>query len=167
MRALYLPLIPWHPASKSFTPGEGPDRLELYRRLASQGIAVDVLDPGNPLWNRIAGTSPFLGSLDPFRALRVALLKRRYDVVIGGFHSSATSLLLLKAVSRFPTPVVLWDITLTEGWKLGDRILDFTVPRTSGIMVLGASQKAHIERRWSNHPPIEVIGHGVDASFYS
>jgi glycosyltransferase involved in cell wall biosynthesis len=167
LRVLFLPLMQWLPYRKCFSPGTGPDPFELHNHLLELGITTEIIDPGNHLWKPFARHGPLVESLDPLRGLRVALTKRKFDLIVSVFQGSAVPLLLLKSLTFFRTPIALWDIGLTENWLLGDRVLDYVVPRVQSIMVLGSNQKPYITRRWKLQASIEVIGHQVDTQFFS
>jgi glycosyltransferase involved in cell wall biosynthesis len=158
LRAVVLPPTAWRPAREAFRPGNGPDPLEVFRHLADNGIDISVIDPGKRPLNPLAGRGTVLESLDPLRALRVLTGHRRADIVVSVFEGSALPIMLLRRLAWFKVPVVLWDIGLTEGWRLREHILDRVVP--------SASQKVYIERRWG-HSGVEVLGHGVDTKFFT
>ena len=161
-----VPPILWQPYRRGFTPGSGPNPLLLDSLLAQQGFELTVLDPYPRPWNPFGGMNSVLQSLDPLRALRILARERRFDLVVSVFEGNALPLLLLRRLFGFRTPIVLWDIGLTENWRLRERILNFVVPRIDGIMVLAASQKAYIEKRWAPTCPVTVVGHSIDVDFY-
>jgi len=167
LRILFLPPMPWVPTRRSFVSGTGPDPSQLDRELQALDIETTIIDPHGRPWNPFAGRNTLLESLDPLRALRVLARERRFDLIVSVFEGAALPLLALRGVARFRTKIVLWDIGLTESWRLRERILDFVVPRVDGIMVLGSNQKPYIEGRWRPHGPVEVIGHRIDTLFFS
>ena len=166
-RALFLPPMPWNPARRSYVPGSGPDPLELDRQLETLGIETAIFDPHGRPWNPFAGRNTLLESFDPLRALRVLSRERNFDIVVSVFEGAALPLLALRRLMRFRTKIVLWDIGLTEQWKLRERTLNFVVPRVDGILVLGSNQKPYIEQRWHARTPVEVVGHRIDTTFFS
>lgn len=167
MRVLFLTLQQTMQYERSFVPGSGPDPFELPKQLRELGIESEAVDPGSYLWKPFAKHSPLVESIDPIRGVKVALTKRRFDLVVSVFQGPAVPVLLLRRLTFFKTPVVLWDISLTESWAIGNRILNYVVPRVRAIMVLGANQKRYIAKRWSAPPPVEIIGHRVDTCFYA
>lgn len=166
-RALFIPPIPWQPYRRSFTPGVGPNPGLLDTLLAGHGFEATVLDPYKRPLNPFGGMNSVLQSLDPARALRILTRERSFDIVVSVFEGNAAPLILLRRLFGFKTPIVLWDIGLTESWRLRERLMDFVVPRVEGIMVLASSQKAYIERRWAPKCPVMVIGHSIDTDFYT
>lgn len=167
LRVLFLPPMPWVPARRSYIPGTGPDPFQLDRELEELGIESTVIDPLGRPWNPFARRSTVLESLDPLRALRVLMQERHFDLIVSVFEGAAVPLLALRRLARFHTKIVLWDIGLTENWRLRERIQDFVVPRAEGIMALGSNQKPYIEKRWRRHAPIEIIGHRIDTHFFA
>ena len=167
LRVLILPPMPWMPERQSFHPGHAPDPLEIYDHLETYGISTTLLDPNKRPWNPLAGQNTLLESLDPSRALRVLLRERQFDLVVSVFEGSAAPLLAARRLVGYRPKIALWDIGLTERWRLRERVLDFVVPRVDGIMVLGSNQKPYIQRRWRPRATIEVIYHYVDTQFFS
>ena len=166
IRAVIAPPIYWMSDRKSFLLDMAPDPFKLFETLEASGIQFELIDPGHRPWNPFAGKSSLLQSLDPLRSLKILLGRRSSDLVVSVFEGSAVCILALRRLFGFKGAVVLWDIGLTESWRLRERILDFVVPRADAIMVLGSSQKAYIERRWSPKRPVIVIFHYVDSNFY-
>jgi glycosyltransferase involved in cell wall biosynthesis len=167
LQALILPPMPWQPERDAYRPQSAPDPFALDRHLAAHGIDTILIDPGRRPLNPLAGHGPVLGSLDPWRALRVLLSERRADIAVSVFEGAALPIALLRGLAAFRVPLVVWDLGLTESWKLRERILDRVVPRVDGIFLLSASQKHYVEARWGRRHDVEVLGHGVDATFFS
>ena len=167
LRALLLPPIPWGPERAAFRPGAGPDPFDLDRLLAAHGIATELLDVGGWPWNPLAGRGTVLQGIDPLRAVRTLLRQRSIDIVVGIFESPALLPVLARRVGLMAAPVVVWDLGLTEGWRLRERILDRVVPAADGLLVLSASQRDYIARRWSRRDGVEVVGHRVDTTFFT
>lgn len=167
MRVLFAPSIPWAPQQKSFVAGEGPDPLKLYRLLSQRGISCQFADPFGAPWNLFAGQAPFLQSLDPLRGLQIALFKRDVDVVVSVFEGAATSVGTLRPLLGLKAKLAMWDIGLTE-WRLREAIINYTLPRTDSLFVLGGNQVEHIRARYkTGRCDISAIGHYIDSEFYS
>jgi glycosyltransferase involved in cell wall biosynthesis len=157
----------WQPERDAFQPGVTPDPFEVYEQLARHGIDAVLIDPGRRPLNPFAGGATLLEALDPLRALRVLLRERRADIVISVFEGAALPLVLLRRLTAFRVPIVLWDLGLTEHWKLRERVLDLTVPQVDGIFVLSASQQPYIRARWGRQDGVEVIGQHIDTRFFA
>ena len=167
LRVVLLPPMAWQPERDAFKPGACPNPFEIYERMAQQGIDTLLIDPGRRPLNPFAGGSTLLEALDPLRALRVLLTERRADFIISIFEGAALPLLLMRRLTAFRVPIVLWDLGLTERWRLRERVLDLVIPRADGIFVLSASQKPYIGTRWGRVDGIEVIGQHVDTRFFA
>lgn len=166
LRAVMLPPIAWQPARTDHVPGGMPDPFVVEEVLRAHGIETTLIDPGTRPWNPLAGKNSVLNGLDPLRGLRVLLRERRADILVCVAEAPAVPLVLLRRLLGVRIPIALWDIGLTETWKLRERILDLVVPRVEAIMVLGSSQVPYIEGRWHPRARLEVIGHMVDAAFW-
>lgn len=166
LRAILLPPTAWQPARDSHRPGVDPDPMKVFRALSDSGIDTVLMDPNKWPFNPLAGRGTVLESLDPLRALRVLLMERDADIIVSIFEGAAMPITLLRRLTGSRVPVVLWDLGLTEQWRLRERILDHVVPRVAGVFVLGASQKTYIEQRWGR-VAVEVLGHSVDTDFFA
>ena len=167
LRALILPPMPWQPERDAYQPAAAPDPFALERHLAAYGIDTLLIDPGKPPLNPLASRGTVLGSLDPWRALRILLSKRRADIAVSVFEGAALPLVMLRGLAAFRVPLVVWDLGLTETWALRERILNRVVPQVDGLFLLSASQQRYVETRWGRRDGVEVLGHAVDTSFFS
>lgn len=167
LRVLLLPPIAWQPDRDAYRSGCGPDPFAVVERLATHGIEALLIDPGRRPLNPFAGRHSLLEGLDPLRALRTLVRYRNIDLAVAVFEGPALPLELLRGVFRWRVPVVLWDIGLTETWRLRERILDRVVPRVAGIFVLSANQQPYIAARWGRRDGVELLGHSVDTDFFA
>ena len=165
MKALFAPSVPWVPAQKSFVPGVGPNPLRLYELLQEQGISSTFADPYPYPWNPFSGKDTLLQSLDPLRALRIALRERDADVVVSVFEGAATSVGALRPLLRLDAALAMWDLGLTN-WQLRNKIIDFTLPRIDELLVLGQNQVGYVKQYHAPCASITAIGHYIDADFY-
>lgn len=166
IRAVFLPPMAWKPELNSYIQGESPDPFQLYAELRKQGIDASVSDPFPRPWNPFAGKDTLFESLDPLRALKWVLRQRRADILVSVFEGAAAPLGILRSLGILKIPVCLWDIGLTETWRMRQHIIDITVPRVDGIMVLGNSQERYIRQRWHPKGLIRVVHHRVDTEFF-
>ena len=166
LRALILPPMNWTRSYQSFTAGTGPNPHEVYEVLAEHGFETEILDPHQLPWNPFAGRNTLLDSLDITRALRVLITRRHVDIVVSVAEGGAVPLVMARSLFGFLPPIVLWDLGLTEKWKLRERVLDISVPRVEGIMVLSESQVPYITNRWHPKTKPRVIHHHVDTTFF-
>jgi len=166
LRAVLLPPTPWQPEIDAFRPGEAPNPLELIEGFTANGIDLVNYDPGTGLLNPFAKHSTLLQGADILRALRVMLTERQADLVISIHEGGAVPLVLLRRLMGFGVPIVLWDVGLTEEWKLRERILGLLIPRVEGICVLSESQKPYIKARWGRETGVANILQHVDTKFW-
>lgn len=165
INALILPPMAWAPEFRAFVPNTAPNPFRIYEEMKKYGINTTISDPLPRPWNPFSG-KPLLRSLDLIRALKTIVNQRRADIIISVFEGGAASLIPMRCLGILRTPLCLWDIGLTEDWKLRERILDITVPRVDALMVLGSSQERYIRQRWKPKGQIHVIHHHVDAEFF-
>lgn len=166
IRALFVPpnRNPWLP--QTFVPGEGPDPFNIIRELEKEGIASETFEPLPAPWNPFAGKDSLLQSFDPLRALRIAFDQRRIDIIVTIFEGASATLGMLKILGLLRRPICVLDVGLTEAWKLRRRVLDFTLPRSDGIMVLGSNQEEYIRRTWNVKGQVFTVGHHLDVDFF-
>lgn len=165
-KILVLPPIHW-PVQPSDNTGEGPNVWRLFDALGEHGIDVTVLNPGQAPWNPFAGRGTFLQALDPWRALDVLLRKRRYDAVVTVFQAGAVPLLLLRNISFFFKPIVLWDMNLVPDWRLGQWSMALAAKRSDLLLTLTKVQADYIESAFNPASRPMTIGHYVDEQFYA
>lgn len=166
LRVLMLPPIHWLPARKSYVPGTAPDPFILDKMLGNHGIDLSIIDPYPLPYNPFAGQHNLIQSLDPWRTVRVLARESQFDVIVSVFEGAALPLLKLRKIFAFGTPIVMWDIGLTDGWRLRKLVQNQVVPYIDGIMVLGGNQKDYISNTWPTNRNVEVIGHYVDGEFF-
>jgi glycosyltransferase involved in cell wall biosynthesis len=165
-RVLMIPPIPWLPYRQMVGEDNGPVPQRLDAALQGLGWSVDILDPGTRPWNPFGGMNPLVQSFDPLRALKILARKRHYDLIVSVFEGNAAPLLMARHIFGFRTKIILWDVGLTETWRLRMRVLDYVLPRVDGIMVLSTAQKHYIEAKWRLRAPVQMIGHSVDTLFF-
>jgi len=166
IRVVIVPPNPREPYRRSFRPGIGPNPFLAYEHLERQGIKTRFLDPTGRPWNPFAGRNPLLQSIDPVRTAKIILQQKHIDIVVSVTEGGAALLSLLKSALMPRVRVVIWDLMPVEDWQLSNRLLDITIPRVDGIMVLGSNQGEYIRQRWNPSGKIVVIGHGVDTDFF-
>ncbi len=138
---LLPPHARWAPWTDPPDPGE-PDVEKTYRLLAAEGWSTRRFDTLPLPWNPWARAHSVMGAIDPLRALRVLLLHRDTDLVIGFFESSVLIILLLRRVLGFRGRVVIYDVGVAGGWKLRATILRLVLPRADRLLPLGTAQVA-------------------------
>lgn len=167
LKAIFAPSSRWGDMRAGHRPGDEPGMRPLFDALRAEDVEPIVVDQGEWPLNPLARRGPALASLDPGRAVRLGLFHRDADIIVSVFEGAAWSLVKLRRLLGYRVPIVIWDVSLTESWKLKERILDATIPKIDNVFLLDSSQAAYVERRW--HPPYRplVVGHQVDADFFA
>lgn len=164
-RPISVVLIPperWQNERDAWRPGEGPDPWLIYREMERHGVAVELMDPAALTLRLLRGANPFYTGFDPLRALRVLALRRRVDMVLSVFDSSAALPLLLRGPARFRPRIALWDITPNELWRPRRLLQRWLLPRCDHVFVLS---RFHAD--WLARPGrVSVVGQHVDADFF-
>jgi hypothetical protein len=156
LRALVLTRVPRRQT------GTRPDSRELFRCLAAHGIDAEVADLSPWPLNPLRGRHSLLESLDPYRAVKVLLNRRRYDVLLAFGEGPAA---LLIPWRRLLPPILVWDISPDEDWQLRKRLQDYVLPRVAGVLSIHSAQAPYIANRWGI--PAWTVGFSVDTTFYS
>lgn len=160
------PPEPWQPARDRYRGGESPDPMAIYRAMAAEGVDVTLLDPYPRPWNPFFEWHPIYMGLDPVRAMNVIFGKRKIDMVLSVFEASCAVPLLLRRVCFYKPKIAMWDIVPEEVWKPRRLLQDFVVPRIDHVFLLGAAQRAYLDRRWQAAERSTVVHQHVDADFY-
>lgn len=165
LEMLLMPSEPWGPSWAAVSPGAAPDPAHVFELMADLGIKTTLLDPNGRPWNPLSG-KPIYEGLDPARALRVLLRKRRCDLVLARFETPAIPLLAARNLFGFKPLIAAIDIGFAETWRMRERMLDFAVPRLDGIFVLSSNQVDYLRRRYNTKAVVRYISQHVDTSFY-
>ncbi len=122
-------------------PHPNPSRDDGFtEKLIEQGYPSQVIalspKPLNPLrnWNY------FIAALDIIRALRVLMFHRKASEVVSIFESGGLFILLLRKLFLFSPPVILWDASISNPWRVVKTIQKITLCRYDGFLMLTESQ---------------------------
>jgi glycosyltransferase involved in cell wall biosynthesis len=161
-----FPGVPWLTAIAEYQPGQAPDPLLLFAVMRDRGIHIDVVDPYPFPANPFARGNQLYRGLDPARAADVVVRgKKKYDLIISVFESSALFPLVLRRFSAFPPLVAVWDVDLTE-WRARKCVQRMVLPRVDHIFVLSTYQIRLLQERWNRHHGVTFIGQHIDTEFY-
>ncbi len=166
LRVLLLTSIPYAPRESLAARGEHPRPMVAAELRRDHGIDVDVRDPGADWKNPFRNKHPFFRGLDPVRALRVMAARRHYDLVVSGNDGAAVSLVALRKIFRFRTPIVVWDLSPATRWRIRAAAQNWTIPRLDGVIAVNDIQQPYIAERWGKHVPVVTVHHWVDTDFY-
>ena len=166
LRVLLLTSIPYAPLEAAAARGDGPRPMVAEELRRDHGIDVDVVDPGLGWTNPFRKSHPFFRGLDPARALGTMLWRRDYDLVVSGNDGAEVSLIALRGLFRFRTPIVVWDLSPAEAWRVRVIAQNWTLPRVDGVIAVNDIQQPYIAERWGRHVPVVTVHHWVDTEFY-
>lgn len=161
-----FPGVPWLPAIADYQAGHAPDPLFLYEIMRKSRINVDVVDPYPFPANPFAHSNQLYRGLDLVRAADVIFRsKKKYDLIISIFESSAFFPLLLRKLTT-PRPLLaIWDIDLTE-WRARKFVQRLVLPRVDHIFVLSTYQIRLLKEQWNRRHGVTFIGQHIDTEFY-
>lgn len=167
MRVVLVASEDWIPGMKSFTLGDCPDPVILYRLLAEKyAIDVEVVDPVLP--SNLPGLRrhTVYRGVDPLRALKLLFSRREVDLVVAVFESSVAVLSLLRRLMWFKPKLVMWDIVPDEVWRPRKWLQNIAVPRVDHLLVLSENQIPYLQRRWGVGDKVTTVWQHVDTDFY-
>lgn len=165
LRLLAIPNTRQEGRFAEYSPGSDPDPEREYAILWRGGVRKILYDLNPFPLNPLAGMPVFYAGLDLARALRILLFERQADIVMCIFENTAFFLVLLRALFRFKPRILLLEVS-ARGWKPRDIILDFVVPRVDHIIALTEHSRAYVESSYRVKAPVEVLGPGIDESFF-
>ncbi|MSP03130.1 MAG: glycosyltransferase [Acetobacteraceae bacterium] len=166
MRVLLLPSIPYGPLERLAAVGDHPRPGVTEELRRDHGIDVDTLDPDTSWKNPFGRMHPFFRGLDPLRSLRVLIARRNYDLIVSGNDGAAVALTAARGLFWFRTPIVIWDLSPAERWRVRIAAQNWTIPRSDGVIAVNDIQKPYIAQRWGKHVPVITVPHWVDTEFY-
>jgi glycosyltransferase involved in cell wall biosynthesis len=166
LRVLLLVPNPRLALQTNYVPGEQPNPFDFWQILAQHGVDVDIMDPTPWPLNPLARWHSFYRSLDPYRALKVLLYRRDYDLLISAGDGSAALPILLRRLFRFKTPILIWDLSPATRWRLRKRIQDYVLPRLTAVIAINSGQVRHIAERCGPGVQVVVSGYAIDTAFY-
>ncbi len=147
-------------------PAETPDQSDGLSALGSRGFDITIEDPLPFPWNPLANRHEVYCALDPLRALRLALFRRRYDAIVSVGSSSAFLTHRALAATLKPTPIVMIDPAMSYDWPLRKRLQDRILPKVSHVIVYGRVQLDYLAREYGESPTGVFIPHRADTRFY-
>lgn len=166
IRVAILPSGPWRPKRAVNRDGIGTEGNIFDQTMRDHGIEIEIIDPYSGILNPLAKYGVVFGAIDPLRSLQILLRYRSHDMIISVFESGSLLILLLRKVFRFRVKIAIWDVSLTENWKIKETISALTIPRADAIFVLSTPQEDYIRRKWKQSKNIRRIGHMVDTAFF-
>ena len=165
-RVLFLPPVAWLAEWRRPADDTAPSSAGFIAAFRARGIEPEVIDPLGFPWNPLARKHPLFRGLDPLRSLFVLLFRRGVDAVVPVFEGPALLLALLRRLCLFRPRLLMWDIGLTDDWRIRMSMQRLLIDRVDGIMVLDRGHGVAIDGTWPHHAAVHPIGYSVDTAFY-
>jgi glycosyltransferase involved in cell wall biosynthesis len=146
----------------------GPDAYNPRREeamLRTLGFDMETIPAFGLPFNPAARMHNAYLGLDPLRAIRILLTRRRAALICAHLES-AVVLLLLRRLFRFRPPVVIWEVPFSPGWAFRERIGRLAMARADGAVVFSSSQIGLARQTYGAASPVWFIPFAVDLTFF-
>ena len=153
------------PDRHEFLPEPAPDRHCVPELPAASGLTTEIVTIQGQPWNPAAHLHEAFAGLDPLRALRI-LLTRRKAALICAHLESAVVLLLLRRLFRLRSPIVVWEVPWSPGWRYREFVNRLAVTRADCSVVYSSSQVALVKKTFGDATPVAFVPFCVDLDFY-
>jgi glycosyltransferase involved in cell wall biosynthesis len=163
-RVVLAPPERWAPERESFVPNSRPNHFKIYDLMRDQGIEFELLDPSLLAARSVGRRHPIYSGLDPIRALKILAGRRRVDMILSVFESSAVWPLALRQALNFAPKVAMWDIIPDHVWPIRRALQRWSFPRADQIFVLTEFHNAYLAEKYGRSG--RFIGQHVDTDFY-
>jgi glycosyltransferase involved in cell wall biosynthesis len=149
------------------SPAEGPAmRGFMDAAFAEAGLDYVVIPPNRRPWNPFAGVHAAYEGVDPLRALRLLLTRRRVAAVVTFTESPALVLAWLRRVLLYRPPVILWEVPWSAGWAYRAWLGRMTVPRVDRVVVCGSNQLELLRQVYGRTEGNAFLPSHVDVDFF-
>jgi glycosyltransferase involved in cell wall biosynthesis len=105
-------------------------------------------------------------ALDPFRALKVLLFRRRAKIAFCAFESSGLFLLLFRKLFRSKIKIVVCDCGTPGEWRLRDRLINIVGKNADSVMLPCSTQTRLLQDRFPNPTRFAFVGSAVDTRYF-
>ena len=167
LKVVLLASEDWIPDMSIFTKGDRPDPVILYQILADQyGIDIEVIDPILPRNLPLLRRHTAYRGIDPIRAIKVLLTRRKADIVISVFESSILIMSLFRHFFSYKPKLVIWDLVPDEVWRTRRFLQNIAVPRVDHLLLLSGNQIPYLHKRWGVDARAKIVWQHVDTEFY-
>ncbi len=146
-------------------PDSAPNHLRFERELEAAGFAVETIPAYGWPWNPAARMHNAYLGLDPLRALKVLLTRRRAAIVCAHLESTLL-ILLLRRLCHFRPPIVIWEVPWSPGWAYRERVSRLAIPRADCSVVFSSSQIQLVRSVYGQHTPVVFLPFCIDVEFY-
>jgi glycosyltransferase involved in cell wall biosynthesis len=147
-------------------PIEDFDMRMIFRVLETRGFRTELINLNPWPLNPLARKHPLWRALDPMRALKVLIFRRRADVAFCSYESSAILLLLLRKIFRSKVKIVVWDSGTPGDWPLRDWLIDVIGKRADSVVLPCSTQTAIFEARYPDPGRFRFVGVPVDTRYF-
>jgi glycosyltransferase involved in cell wall biosynthesis len=147
-------------------PIEGFDMRMMFRVLETRGFRTELINLNPAPLNPLARKHPLWRALDPMRALRVLIFRRRADIAFCAYESSALLLLLLRGIFRSKVKIVVWDCGTPGDWPLRDRLIEVVGKRADLVVLPCSAQTGIFRARYADPDRFGFIALAVDTRYF-
>jgi glycosyltransferase involved in cell wall biosynthesis len=148
--------------------GTGPDylnRLGVAEALERLGWRVDFMDVNEAPLNPFAGRPSLFSAIDPLRALRILLARRRAFAVLSYYQSGVLIVLALRRLLGFKPLVVIVDIGQDEGWRIRTQIVRFCLARADAVFTFASAQAEYLSQKYGSDV-VRFLPQQTDTDFF-
>lgn len=146
-------------------PDMSPNPQRELSVLENAGFSIETIEPFSKPWNPAHNMHNAFRGLDPLRAMRVLLTRRKTDIVCAHMESACVRL-LLRWIFGFKAPVVIREIPWSPGWAFRERIARLTLPRADRAVVFSSNQIELTRAAYGDQTRVAFIPFCVDLAFY-
>lgn len=142
-----------------------PNHLWGEVELREQGFDVITVPTFSWPLNPAARFHNAFCGLDPLRALRILITRRRATIVCAHLESSLI-ILLLRRILLFHPPVIIWEVPWSPGWTYRETISRLAISRADCSIVFGSNQITSLKSLYGQDVPVEFVPFCVDTEFF-
>lgn len=154
-----------HGSSAELALDSGPTHLGFEQVLENSGFVAETIPPYGWPWNPAARMHNAYLGLDPLRAVRVLLTRRKATIVCAHLESGLL-ILLLRRLFRFRPPVIIWEVPWSPGWTYREIVSRLAISRADCCVVFSSSQIEMLHNAYGRDKPIVFIPFYIDTDFY-
>ena len=133
--------------------------------LENSGFVAETIPAHDWPWNPAAQMHNAYLGLDPLRAVRVLLTRRKAAIVCAHLESGLL-ILLLRRLFRFRPPVVIWEVPWSPAWTYREIVSRLAISRADCCVVFSSSQIKMLHDAYGHDKPIVFIPFYIDTNFY-
>src|SRR6266851_5942997 len=147
-------------------PIEGFDVRMVFRVLETRGFRTELLNLNSWPLNPFARKHPLFRAIDPIRALKALIFRRRAAIAFCPYEASGLLLLLLRKIFRSKLKIVVFDCGTPGDWPLRDRLIDIVGTRADAVMLICSTQARILQARYPDPSRLDFVGSAVDTRYF-